>query len=81
MSYNCKCIKCNASFTSENESDYDGEAFCPKCIIKNKEIAAKIDEQIINRRKLNANKPRIDSGYDVKEILKTPKGQTYYINK
>ena len=79
--YNCKCIKCSKAFASENESDYDGEAFCPECIVKNKEIALKIDEQIKIKRSLNKDKPKIDKGFDAREVIKRPKGSTYYINR
>ena len=48
--FNCVCPKCGKKFVSDNGSDYDGEAFCPECIIKNKEIAAKVDAQIAKNR-------------------------------
>lgn len=49
-SIDCVCIKCSSKFVSQDQADFDGDAFCPGCKAKNKEIAAKIDAQIALRR-------------------------------
>ena len=57
--YQCKCIGCKKDFTSEDNADFDGEAFCGVCKEKNKEIAKNIDILIANRRAAKGDKPKI----------------------
>lgn len=75
--FQCKCIKCGVCFNSEDECDYDGEAFCPECIEKNKLVAAKVDAIIANRREARKGKATIPM-FDYKNIKKG--GKVNYMN-
>lgn len=77
MNYNCICLKCKNSFTSDNEADFDGEAFCPKCTANNKEIAAKVDAIIAQKR--TVVKPKVEI-YDLTAIRNSKKSVNNYIN-
>ena len=78
MSFQCVCIKCKVSFTSEEEANFDGEGFCPSCKETNKEIAKRVDEQISARR---ANKPGVEFVNPYAEIKKKKKGSVTYFNR
>lgn len=62
------CIKCKKNFLTEDKAAEDGQEFCEVCKEKNKEIAAKIDAQIAQRRK---DRPEIINPYA--EIRSNPK--------
>lgn len=66
LKFNCVCPKCTKKFVSNNGADYDGEAFCFDCIAKNKEIAAKVDA-IIAQKRAKADKPKV-LGFDYEKV-------------
>mgnify|MGYP003394797357 CR=1 FL=1 len=67
MAINCVCIKCNVSFVSNDQADFDGEAFCESCKEKNKEIAKRVDEMITAKR---ASKETVNIGNVYQELRK-----------
>ena len=78
MPYNCSCPKCQKSFVSDDDADYDGEAFCSECKESNKKIAAKIDEMIANRR---ANRQPKNNVNVYEELRKDKnKRKVHYLN-
>ena len=76
--YSCVCLKCNTSFESEDEADFDGEAFCPNCKGAKKKIAAEVDAKIAMRRQ---SKEPVESHNILQEIRKRPKGSTTFMDK
>lgn len=77
MSYSCVCLKCKQSYSSDDDADFDGEGFCESCKEANKEIAAKVDEMVANRR---ASKDKISQPSIYEIARKKPKSTITYFN-
>ena len=70
MTFKCVCIKCRENFVSEDKADFDGNAFCPPCVEKNKEVAAKVDAMIAAKR---VNRPQKEIINPYAEMRSNPK--------
>lgn len=76
--FKCVCIKCKNEFVSQDQADFDGQAFCEACKLANKKIAEDIDKQIAAKR---ANRPIVNRPNIYQEARnKNRKGLIHYMN-